>query len=93
VSIKAAEIMRRYYLLANPLSPGPSSGGTGPRPAMVEQGKWLAQIEPTCRLLLKLEQACWQTVTEDSVSYELQDLMVRHMHEQKILYLQILKFK
>jgi hypothetical protein len=71
--------MRQYYLLANPLSPGPSSDGTGPRHAMVEQGIRLAQIKPTCRLPMKLEQACRQTVTEDSVSNELQDLMVRHM--------------
>jgi hypothetical protein len=46
---------------------------------MVEQGIQLAQIKSACRLPMKLEQACRQTVTEDSVSNELQDLMVRHM--------------
>jgi hypothetical protein len=69
---------RQYYLLANPLSPGPSSDGTGPRHAMVEQGIRLAQIDPNMPTSTKFEHACRQTVTEDHVSNELQDLMVRY---------------
>jgi len=41
---------RQYYLLANPLSPGPSSDGTRPRHTMVEQGIRLAQVDSTCQL-------------------------------------------
>lgn len=69
---------RQYYLLANHLSPGPSSDGTGPRHAMVKQGIRLAQIDPNMPTSTKFEHACRQTVTEDQVSNELQDLMVRY---------------
>src|ERR1700733_3383821 len=68
----------QYYLLANPLSPGPSSDGTGPRHVMVEQGIRLAQIDPNMLTSTKFEHAYRQTVTEDHVSNELQDLMVRY---------------
>lgn len=69
---------RQYYLLTNPLSPGPSSDGTGPRHAMVEQGIRLAQINSNMPTSTKFEHACRQTVTEDQASNELQDLMVRY---------------
>jgi hypothetical protein len=69
---------RQYYLLANPLSPGPSSDGTGSRHAMVEQGIRLAQIDPNMPTSTKFEHAWRQAVTEDHVSNKWQDLMVRY---------------
>ena len=54
---------------------------------MVEQGIRLAQIDSTCRLLAKLVHAYRQTVTEDFVSNELQDLMVRYMLGKVIRFL------
>ena len=45
---------------------------------MVEQGIRLAQIDPNMPTSTKFEHAYRQTVTEDHVSNELQDLMVRY---------------
>ena len=45
---------------------------------MVEQGIRLAQIDPNMLTSTKFEHAYRQTVTEDHVSNELQDLMVRY---------------
>ena len=78
LSFVLEDTTRQYYLLANPLSPGPSSDGAGSRHVMVEQGIRLAQIDSNMPTSTKFEHAYRQTVTEDHVSNELQDLMVRY---------------
>jgi hypothetical protein len=78
LSFVLEDTKRQYYLLANPLSLGPSSDGTGPRHAMIEQGIQPTRIDPNMLTSTTFDHACRQTVTGDHVSNELQDLMVRY---------------